>query len=131
MSLTSDMWHYTVLLYHLGEQREQVYIQCQYNAVSRLPKLKSQKKCKNQTNLVRISTTTQTASHVFFTVVSSSAGWNLLRYLTSQFMHSNCIFWGDYRESVCLQTNSHFCQLTQPFPSKCNRSRLYPPQMFK
>ena len=24
MSLTSDMWHYTVLLYHLGEQREQV-----------------------------------------------------------------------------------------------------------
>ena len=81
------------------------------------------KKCKNQTNLVRISTTTQTASHVFFTVVSSSAGWNLLRYLTSQFMHSNCIFWGDYRESVCPQTNSRFCHLTQPFPSKCNRSQ--------
>ena len=39
MSLTSDMWHYTVLLYHLGEQREQVSKLKNYNSSPSIQKI--------------------------------------------------------------------------------------------
>ena len=80
------------LTFHFSPKTSKLYSMSIQRSIKTAKTQITKKKCKNQTNLVRISTTTQTASHVFFTVVSSSAGWNLLRYLTSQFMHSNCIF---------------------------------------
>ena len=83
------------LTFHFSPKKLQSYFWCHYNAVSRLPKLKSQKKCKNQTNLVRISTTTQTASHVFFTVCEFF-GWEEALALSLVSIYTvNCIFWGE------------------------------------
>ena len=47
---------------------------------------------KKQTNLVKFQQQHKPQIMCFLQFVSSSAGWNLLRYLTSQFMQSNCIF---------------------------------------
>ena len=110
------------LTFHFSPKKLQSYFWCQYNAVSRLPKLKS-KKCKKQTNLVKFQQQHKPQVMCFLQFVSSSAGRKLLRYLSSQFIQSTVYFEGNYRESVCPQTNSRFCHLTQPFPSKCNRSQ--------
>ena len=110
------------LIFHFSPKTSKLFLMSIQRSI-KAAKTQIKKKCKKQTNLVKFQQQHKPQVMCFLQFVSSSAGRKLLRYLSSQFIQSTVYFEGNYRESVCPQTNSRFCHLTQPFPSKCNRSQ--------
>ena len=110
------------LTFHFSPKTSKLFLMSIQRSI-KAAKTQIKKKCKKQTNLVKFQQQHKPQVMCFLQFVSSSAGRKLLRYLSSQFIQSTVYFEGNYRESVCPQTNSRFCHLTQPFPSKCNRSQ--------
>ena len=110
------------LIFHFSPKTSKLFLMSIQRSI-KAAKTQIKKKCKKQTNLVKFQQQHKPQVMCFLQFVSSSAGRKLLRSLSSQFIQSTVYFEGNYRESVCPQTNSRFCHLTQPFPSKCNRSQ--------
>ena len=82
------------LTFHFSPKTSKLFLMSIQRSI-KAAKTQIKKKCKKQTNLVKISTTTQTASHVFFTVCEFF-GWEEALALSLVSIYTvNCIFWGE------------------------------------
>ena len=99
------------LTFHFSPKTSKLFLMSIQRSI-KAAKTQIKKKCKKQTNLVKFQQQHKPQVMCFLQFVSSSAGRKLLRYLSSQFIQLTVYFEGNYRESVCPQTNSRFCHLT-------------------
>ena len=82
------------LTFHFSPKTSKLFLMSIQRSI-KAAKTQIKKKWKKQTNLVKISTTTQTASHVFFTVCEFF-GWEEALALSLVSIYTvNCIFWGE------------------------------------
>ena len=82
------------LTFHFSPKTSKLFLMSIQRSI-KAAKTQIKKMCKKQTNLVKISTTTQIASHVFFTVCEFF-GWEEALALSLVSIYTvNCIFWGE------------------------------------